>query len=351
MASTYNVYFEEKKYTSLKEYLNKTVYSSIFILVDEHTKSQCLPVFLSKIQAKTDYRIISITSGEKNKTLETCTYVWQKLTNFNADRKSILINLGGGMLTDLGGFTAATFKRGIRFINVPTTLLGMVDASIGGKTGIDFNYLKNQIGLFSNPELIIIDYSYLKTLPKRELNSGMAEIIKYALTYDKSLWISIINNRELTIKNLKIWIYKSIEIKTEIVKKDPTEQSLRKILNYGHTIGHAIESYFLNATHLKTLTHGEAIAIGLIIETYISFKQLHFPEKELKALRELIHVIFDKESLLKSYYPAFFELMKQDKKNNNGIVFFTLMEDIAKYKINCTVDKTLIEEAINFYNA
>jgi 3-dehydroquinate synthase len=349
-AANYNIHFEDKNYKSLNDYLSKTEYSSIFILVDEHTKNKCLPVFLTKISRNLDYQIITIASGENNKTLATCSNVWQELTNLKADRKSILINLGGGMLTDLGGFVAATFKRGIRFINVSTTLLGMVDASVGGKTGVDFNHLKNQIGLFANPELVIIDLGYLKTLPKRELHSGMAEIIKYALTYDEKLWNSIKKDTNLNQENLKNWICRSIEIKSEIVLKDPKEQNLRKILNYGHTIGHAVESYFLNSHSKKSLIHGEAIAIGLICETYISYKQLDFPEKELIALKKIIFSLFKRENIQESDYQMFFELMKHDKKNINGIVLFTLIENIAKHKINSKVDNDLIIAALNFYS-
>lgn len=350
-SENYNIHFEEDNYASLKAYFAKTTYSSIFILVDEHIKTNCLPVFLSKISETIDYKIICIPAGEAYKTLKTCSYVWQQLTDLKADRKSILINLGGGMVTDLGGFVAATFKRGMRFINVSTTLLGMVDASVGGKTGVDFNYLKNQIGLFANPELIIIDLNYLKTLPKRELHAGMAEVIKYALTYDKKLWNSLKESSKLTTKNLRDWVYRSIEIKNEIVLKDPTEQNLRKILNFGHTIGHAIETHLLNSKNKKSLVHGEAIAIGLIVETYISCKQYNFPEKELFALKKLIQSLFEKETIETDDYQHFFEFMKHDKKNTNGLVLFTLIENIAKHQINCKVDQEIIVEALDFYRS
>ncbi len=349
-AKDYTIHFEKNKYESLDKYFLEVNYSSVFILVDEHTKSKCLPIFLTKIPKELDYHIISITSGENHKNIETCIYLWQELTNLKADRQSILINLGGGMLTDLGGFVASTFKRGLRFINVSTTLLGMVDASVGGKTGIDFNNLKNQVGLFSNPEMVIIDTNYIKTLPKRELHSGMAEIIKYALTYDVKLWESLKNNLELSTKNLENWIYSSIKIKNEIVIKDPKEQNLRKILNYGHTIGHAIESYFLASKTKKSLIHGEAIAIGLICETYISSKQLNFPEKELMVLKKVIDTIFTRENILESDYKYFMELMKHDKKNINGNILFTLIKNISEHEINCKVENELIIEALNFYN-
>jgi 3-dehydroquinate synthase len=325
-------------------------YSSLFILVDEHTKNKCLPFFLTKVSPKFDFKIITIPAGENHKNLETCITVWQQLNDLQADRKSVLINIGGGMLTDLGGFVAATYKRGIRFINVSTSLLGMVDASVGGKTGIDFNNLKNHIGLFANPEMVLIDSNFLKTLPKRELVSGMAEIIKYGLSYDASLWDSIKTNKDLNEDILKKWIYRSIEIKSEVVLKDPKEENLRKILNFGHTIGHAIESYFLDSSIKKTLTHGEAIAVGLITECYISSKLFQFPEKELSILKKYIITLFGKINFNQNDYYSILEFMKHDKKNSNGIVQFVLLENISVYKLNCEVDNSLIIEALDYYH-
>ncbi len=348
-ANTYSIYFEEKEYSVLNNYLKDEFYSSIFILVDSNTKKYCLPVFLSKIPPTLDYKIIEIPAGENFKNLETCQVVWQELTRLKADRKSVVFHLGGGMLTDLGGFTAATFKRGIKFINFPTTLLGMVDASIGGKTGVDFMHLKNQIGLFVNPELLIVDFSYLKTLPKRELHSGLAEIIKYGLTYDVNLWKSL--NRHIPYNNsvLKDWIYSSITIKNEIVLQDPKEAGIRKILNFGHTIGHAIESYFLESKTKNTLLHGEAVAAGLLMETYLSTKVFNFKKKNIKQLEKLIFSNFDKISFSKKDYPSFFENMKHDKKNINGEVLFTLLQDIGKSKWNVKVSEKLIIEAFDYY--
>ncbi len=348
-ANTYSIYFEEKEYSVLNNYLKDKFYSSIFILVDSNTKKYCLPVFLSKIPPTLDYKIIEIPAGENFKNLETCQVVWHELTCLKADRKSVVFHLGGGMLTDLGGFTAATFKRGIKFINFPTTLLGMVDASIGGKTGVDFMHLKNQIGLFVNPELLIVDFSYLKTLPKRELHSGLAEIIKYGLTYDVNLWKSL--NRHIPYNNsvLKDWIYSSITIKNEIVLQDPKEEGIRKILNFGHTIGHAIESYFLESKTKNTLLHGEAVAAGLLMETYLSTKVFNFNKKNLKQLEKLIFSYFDKISFSKKDYLSFFENMKHDKKNINGEVLFTLLQDIGKSKWNVKVSEKLIIEALDYY--
>ena len=348
-ASSYSIFFEEKYYLSLENYLNDTMHSKIFVLVDSNTKKYCLPVFLSKIPQHIDYQIIEIPAGESYKNLDTCKQVWQELTNLQADRKSIIFHLGGGMLTDLGGFTAATFKRGISFINFPTTLLGMVDASVGGKTGVDFNHLKNQIGLFANPELLVVDFSYLKTLPKRELHSGLAEIIKYAVSYDVKLWKEMQKHLPFKEKNLKEWIYRSISIKNEIVLQDPKEQGIRKILNFGHTIGHAIESYFLESKTKNTLLHGEAIAVGMLMETYLSVKLFNVKEKELKQLEKVIFTYFDKIFYSKNDYSSFFEWMQHDKKNINGEVLFTLLERIGKSKWNVKVSDNLIIEALDYY--
>jgi len=346
-ASTYNIVFEQNKYNDLSKFIQNNNYSSIFILVDEYTKEFCLPIFISKIDL--DFKLITIPSGENHKTLETCTYVWNELNNLKADRKSLLINIGGGMITDIGGFIASTFKRGMQFINISTSLLGMVDASVGGKTGVDFNGLKNQIGLFSNPEMVIIDTDYLKTLPQRELTSGMAEIIKYGLTYDNDLWNTLKVNSPLEINRLYDIIYRSIEIKNEVVLKDPKEQNLRKILNYGHTVGHAVETYFLQDVDKKTLTHGEAIAVGLVCETYISNKLFNYPFDELSNLKKYISSLFGKIDFDKNDFNDIMELMKHDKKNIKGEVRFVLLDEIAHCKTNCNVKTELIIDSLNYY--
>ncbi|VAW25421.1 3-dehydroquinate synthase, partial [hydrothermal vent metagenome] len=247
LSNNYYVNFQSDAYLKLNEFISTYKPSTLFILVDENTNSHCLPILLQEIATPITIEIIEIESGEENKNLETCTGVWNALTELGADRKSLILNLGGGVITDLGGFVASTFKRGIAFINIPTTLLSMVDASVGGKTGVDLGVLKNQIGLFSDPEMVLIDSRYLETLPKRELRSGLAEIIKYGLTYDTKVWNNINEFKELNINELVPLIYRSIEIKNEITTKDPREAGLRKVLNFGHTLGHAIESYFLEA--------------------------------------------------------------------------------------------------------
>lgn len=347
-AAGYRIIFEQENYIDLAILLQEGDYSSFFVLVDEHTKEFCLPLFNSKIDLP--YQLITIPSGESHKTLETCTYVWNKLAELGADRKSVLINIGGGMLTDIGGFIASTFKRGMPFIHISTSLLGMVDASVGGKTGIDFNGLKNQIGLFANPDMVVIDTQHLNTLPLRERISGMAEIIKYALSYDADLWETIKVNFTTKKTRISELVYRSIEIKNEIVLKDPKEQNLRKILNYGHTIGHAVETFFLQNKEKHTLTHGEAVAIGLVCETYISSTLFNFPKRELTILKKHIHKLFGKIHLDKTDYKAILDLMKHDKKNIQGEVRFVLLKDIAQTKIDCVVETALITESLDYYN-
>ena len=262
------------------------------------------------------------------------------------DRKSLLITLGGGVITDLGGFVASTFKRGIDFVNIPTTLLSMVDASVGGKTGVDLGVLKNQIGLFSNPEMVLIDETYLTTVTDREMKSGMAEIIKYGLTYDLELFNHIKEYKELNISDL---IFRSIEIKNEIVLQDPTEKNLRKVLNFGHTIGHAIESFYLESEDKENFTHGEAIAIGMVCESYISSKLLGFSNQKLSEVKETILAIYGKTILLTEDYPAIMDLLKHDKKNVIGQVNFVLLNDFENHQLDCKVTEELIVESLEFY--
>lgn len=346
-AATYPIYFQEKGYSKLLKLLTEKKYSSVFIMVDENTIRDCYPVFIEKISADISFQLIEIPSGEINKNLETCIDVWHKITDLGADRKSLLITLGGGVITDLGGFVASCFKRGIDFINIPTTLLSMVDASVGGKTGVDLGVLKNQIGLFSNPEMVLIDDVYLKTLDAREITSGMAEIIKYGLTYDLKLFNQIKSTKDNYINKL---IHRSIEIKNEVVMQDPKEKHLRKILNFGHTLGHAIESFYLESIDKESLTHGEAIAIGMICEGYISSKTLNFSADKLNDIKETILSIYPKINLEKRDFPFIMELLKHDKKNVNGSVNFVLLFDFEDYKIDCKVSEELIIESMEYYN-
>jgi len=351
LSNNYYVNFTEDAYTKLNKYILDTKPSLIFILVDENTGDDCLPLFLQQLEAEQTIEIIEIEPGEENKNLDTCIGVWNTLTELGADRKSLLINLGGGVITDLGGFVASSFKRGISFVNIPTTLLSMVDASVGGKTGVDLGVLKNQIGLFSNPEMVLIDPLYLETVSERELRSGLAEILKHGLIYDKNLWNKSISFKELSVRNLSKLVHRSIEIKNEVVIEDPKEAGLRKILNFGHTLGHAVESYFLESEAKENLTHGEAVAIGIITEGYISKTLLNFPSEELENIKKSILNIYGKIKIEITDYDAIMELLIHDKKNVGGQVNFVLLSNFEKHKLDCNVDKDLIIKSLNYYNS
>ncbi len=345
-AVTYPIHFNEKAYAELAGLIAAKNYSSIFILVDDNTLTHCYPRFMQLLATDKSIEVIQIDAGEIHKNIETCVGVWDVMTELGADRKSLLITLGGGVITDLGGFVASTFKRGIDFINIPTTLLSMVDASVGGKTGIDLGVLKNQIGLFANPEMIVLDPEYLHTLDAREIRSGTAEIIKYGMTHDIHLFNEIKDNSELNIIDL---IHRSIEIKNDVVLKDPKEQNVRKVLNWGHTIGHGVESYFLDSEHKENLTHGEAIAIGMICEAYISSELLGFPKDKLKEIKESIIAIYGKVEILDEDFSSIMELMKHDKKNVGGEINFVLLNNYENFKIDCKVSSQLIKESLQFY--
>jgi len=344
------IHFNEASYSTLNKHLKASNYSKIFLLVDENTQDYCLPLFLSHVEFLLDIEIIEIESGEINKTIDTCVGVWNTLSDFDADRKSLLINLGGGVITDLGGFVASTFKRGISFINVPTSLLAMVDASVGGKTGVDLGAIKNQIGVINNPEMVLINTEFLNTLPKNHINSGKAEMFKHGLINSESYWRRCNNSHNLKLEEIDELIYDSVLIKKEIVDKDPFEKGLRKSLNYGHTLGHAIESYFLSNETKTTLLHGEAIGIGMILESYISAKLLDFSNDLCSDVKKLMLDTYGKVNILESDINPIIDLLKYDKKNEHGNINFVLLEAIGKPKLNCLVDDSLIIESFKFYN-
>ncbi|MEN8185926.1 MAG: 3-dehydroquinate synthase [Bacteroidota bacterium] len=348
-STDYIVHFQENAIKEFNTHINKNSYSKIFILVDSNTRKYCLPYFLGGIQIKQAIEIIEIKAGEVYKNLDTCITIWNELTQREADRKTLLVNLGGGVITDMGGFVASTFKRGIRFINIPTTLLSMVDASVGGKTGIDLGVLKNQIGMFSNPEMVLIDSYYLKTVPVRELKSGLAEIIKYGFTFDKSLWEEIQKFDEIDIDQTSKLIHRSIEIKNDVVLQDPKEQGIRKTLNFGHTIGHAIESYFLENKNKDALTHGEAIAVGMVIELYYSHKLYNFPMEEVNKLKEFVNNFYQKYDIREEDFQAIIDLMIYDKKNVSGKVYFVLLSGMESCEIDVQVADKLLVEGLKFY--
>ena len=345
------IHFNNTCYTSLNQHIEDNNFSKIFILVDENTHLHCLPKLLEKLETDKTIEIIEIESGEINKTIETCVGVWNALSELDADRKSLMINIGGGVITDLGGFVACTFKRGIAYINIPTTLLSMVDASVGGKTGVDLGHLKNQIGVISNPDLVLIDTPYLDTLPQDQMRSGLAEMLKHGLITGEGYWNKFQDLSKLSLDNLDELIYESVIIKRNVVEEDPFESGLRKTLNFGHTLGHAIESYYLSNPNKTTLLHGEAIIIGMILASYMSTELVGFPKETTDSIKKLFLSYYDKVTIEKNDYPAIIELLKYDKKNNHGNINFVLLESIGTCKIDCLVDNKLIIEAFEFYTS
>jgi 3-dehydroquinate synthase len=348
LSNNYYVYFGKDGYESLNHFIDQKKPSKIFVLVDENTNHYCLDVFKKKIDKTLD-EVIQIKAGEEYKNLQTCQEIWNQLTTLGADRKSLLINLGGGVITDMGGFSASCYKRGIDFINIPTTLLSMVDASVGGKTGIDLGVLKNQIGLFSDPKMVIIDPGYLKTLSQREVRSGMAEIFKYGLTHNHSLWNQTLLFFSLNDQEVLELIRRSNVIKNKVVTADPKEGGLRKVLNYGHTLGHAIESYFLLSEKKEKLTHGEAIAVGMICEAFISEKVLNFPPEKTMRIKKDLLSIYPKIKMGHSDFEPILAYLIHDKKNTKGDINFVLLQDIEQYKIDCKVSDELNKLALEFY--
>jgi 3-dehydroquinate synthase len=348
-SNTYTIYFNETSFLFLENLLQPDVYSKIFVLVDENTNEYCLPYFLSNLPTEIEIEIIEIEAGEENKNMYTCIDLWHTLIDLEADRKSILLNLGGGVITDIGGFVASTFKRGIDFINIPTTLLAMVDASVGGKTGVDLGNLKNQIGVINEPKSVIILSKFLETLPSNQMRSGLAEMLKHGLIYDKLYWDKLKNLNDLNTDDLDILIKQSIEIKNEIVSQDLKENGIRKALNFGHTLGHAIESYFLESEDKKQLLHGEAIAVGMILESHISYQSNFISKDDFAEIKYIITDIFEKIIFNESDIQNIMNLLIFDKKNEFGNVQFTLLNKIGESKINQIVDESLILLAFEDY--
>lgn len=345
--SSYAVHFNQAGYTALNAHLKHHDYSRIFILVDENTHQHCLPIFLSQLETENDIEIIEIESGEENKNISTCTGVWETLSELDGDRKSLLINLGGGVVTDLGGFVASAFKRGIHFINVPTSLLAMVDASVGGKTGVDLGMLKNQIGVINQPQMVLIATAFLRTLETRQLQSGFAEMLKHGLIKSKKYWKAL---KQLnSFDSLDIPIYDSVLIKNEVVIKDPTEQHLRKILNFGHTLGHAIETHFLSSDTKETLLHGEAIAIGMILEAYLSCQLTGLDKSHLEDIKSTFLERYRKVAFSDADIEAIITLLKYDKKNTHGNINFVLLKSIGETEIDCLVPKKYYSDAFAYY--
>lgn len=337
----------DQNFSQLNNFINELKPSKLFILVDENTHEHCLPTLLANLETEIPFEIIEIEAGEELKTIETATQLWEILSEFQTDRKALMMNLGGGVITDLGGFVASTYKRGIKFINLPTTLLGMCDASIGGKTGIDHQFLKNIVGTFAQPEQIFVYPEFLKTLSFEELRSGFAEMLKHGLIADEKHWNDLISIEELTPENIAPYIERSMQIKQNVVEVDFKEQNIRKTLNFGHTIGHAIESLFLQKGEL--IPHGEAVALGMIAETHLSFLEDLILQEVSENIIQNIRKFYPYISINSFSTERILRLMQNDKKNSDGNISFSLLEAIGKCNFDYSTSETNIRTALHFY--
>ena len=332
----------------LEKVVKNTHHDKLFVLTDEHTSSLCFPVIESSDTIRRAKHVV-IPADDTNKTIENLSRVWQYLTENGASRHSLLINLGGGMITDLWGFAAANFKRGISYINVPTTLLGAVDAEVGGKTGINFFGYKNEIGAFYPAKYVIISSAFLHTLHKKDILSGYAEMLKHALIHSQSDWTKLLEYPvdNIHFDELNELVFRSVSIKEHIVEKDPYEKDIRKALNVGHTIGHAFESFAI--MHEKPVPHGYAVAWGLIAELYLSHRLCDFPKEKLHKTVHFIQAYYGALDIGCDDYEHLYNIMIHDKKNQGSEINFTLLSDIGNVKIDQITDKKLIFEALDFY--
>jgi 3-dehydroquinate synthase len=330
---------------SLCVYLAKMRHSSYYILCDENTHQHCVAELVIACPVLSQAMIIEIESGENFKSVESCMQIWQTLLENGADRKTLLINLGGGIVSDIGGFCASVFKRGIPFVNVPTSMLAMADASVGGKTGVNFHHFKNLVGTFAQPSAVFIHPQFLRTLSPRETLNGMAEIYKVALVADRDLWAHLTKAREPNPNKI---IMRSVNCKNKIVKKDPHDAGLRQILNFGHTIGHAIESHALERE--VTLLHGEAVVIGMIVESHLALQLTFISEKTLLEIVGVLQSKFNPEEVHVSF-GALLTYMRHDKKASQGEYVFSLIDGIGSCKFNIAVSEEQIKKAFAFYKA
>lgn len=346
-STTYSIHIGDNCFEALNVFLSKSKYTGYYIICDENTFTHCLPTLLFHSPELNEAEIIELESGEDKKTLDSCLQVWGALTDIGADKKSLIINLGGGVISDMGGFVASTFKRGIDFINVPTTLLSMVDASVGGKTGVDFEGIKNHIGTTCEPKGVFVNPVFLDTLSERQIRNGYAEIIKIALIADVSFWKELKKLKTTKEFQTEKVISKAIALKNEIVKKDLHEKNIRKSLNFGHTIGHALESAFLQQN--KDILHGEAIAAGMIIESYIAGTLKRITPKEVKEITTYIETIYKKIKITKESESQLLGFILHDKKNEGDELCFALPKGIGEYELFCGVELAVVRNAIQNY--
>ena len=333
--------------TELAKAIAECEHDRIFVLVDETTNKLCWTLVKDYLCLK-DAQTIVIGATDRRKNLDTLVHVWESLQQGKATRHSLLINLGGGMVTDLGGFAASTYKRGINFINVPTTLLAMVDASVGGKTGINFGGLKNEIGVFNDAEFVLLDTNWLRTLDEENIRSGYAEMLKHGLIADDTMWAELINFNlaQPNLRQLASMLDKSVRIKERIVAEDPHEKGIRKALNLGHTFGHAFESW---AMKRQPVLHGYAVAFGLIAELYLATTQTDFPTERMRQTVNFIRAYYGSLPITCNDYPELIGLMHHDKKNRGNEINVTLLGGIGDIRINQTITEEDIKEALDFF--
>lgn len=341
----FTIYFDNQGFDALNQWIKEFQPSTIFILVDDKTMEYCYPYLMPMIETTAIIELIEIDHGEAFKNIETCAGVWSALVELNCDRNSLMINLGGGVITDLGGFVASTIKRGIPFIHVPTSLLGMVDAAIGGKNGVDLGHLKNQIGVINPPIMTIIVPAFLHTLPQQHLVNGSIEMFKHGLISDRVYWNEMLDSKDFISDHFNSLIYQSAIIKSDIVTMDPLEKGARKALNYGHTAGHAIESFLMEHSKKESVLHGEAVAAGILVESFLSMENAGLSIEDYQEIKQWylslgFHFSFTDDEVLE-----IIELMKYDKKNSNGAIKFVLLERIGAFVTNKVVDTNQILEA------
>ncbi len=326
-------------------------FTKIFVLVDTDTATHCLPRLRQSYPVLAKAEVVTIPAGEANKTIATAETVWQALIDARADRRALLVNLGGGVVTDLGGYAAGCYKRGIKFVHVPTTVLGMVDAALGGKTGVDFGGVKNSIGLFRMPEEVITDVAYLDSLPPREVRSGMAEMYKHALIHDARHWeeLKATKGDLMATASAKTLIEQSQQIKLDIVAQDPEEQGLREALNFGHSVGHAMESVLLASTN--PALHGEAVAAGMICEAYLSQELAGLSEFEADDIERTLLGVYGKLKIHANHMVNLLALVANDKKNRGGVTRMSLLHRIGDPRLGVAVKQDQIEAAVERYAA
>ncbi|WP_114784144.1 3-dehydroquinate synthase [Botryobacter ruber] len=341
---TESIHFGHDALQHLKDLLQNRAFSKVVVLLDENTLHQCYPRVKPYLP---EHHLIQIKSGEEHKTLQTCEFIWQRMTELNLDRWAVLVNLGGGVIGDMGGFCAAVFKRGIHFVQVPTTLLSQVDASVGGKTGIDFHGLKNHLGVYKEPQAVFIDSAFLQTLPPQQIKSGYAEIIKHwliadAAKFEEQRYIGLFTD------NWDELIQHSVSIKSEVVTADPLEGGYRKVLNFGHTVGHAVETYLMDKPG-RELLHGEAIAVGMLCEAYLSVKKELLTKEELDKIETFLVSVYEKVTITEEDLAGIAALALQDKKNTKSTINCTLLKGIGHAVYDQPITLSDIQESLRYY--